>query len=223
MPTSFDWVSQGAVTPVRNQGVCGDCWSFSTSDCTAGAWFMAGNDLVQLSAQELTSCDEYSFGCDGGFFGSTFDWIIENGILSEEEYPQSWETVYQGKTLMCKNDLLEGAQFKAGLDSWSSVSPTLDSEEELQLALLRNGPLSIGVDATSMEFYTGGVDQGIGCTGSVDHAIVLVGWGVENGEKYWLVKNSWGDIWGEDGYWKVVFGQDACNLADWVYSTYKSS
>uniref|UniRef100_A0A7S2V2D8 Peptidase C1A papain C-terminal domain-containing protein n=1 Tax=Fibrocapsa japonica TaxID=94617 RepID=A0A7S2V2D8_9STRA len=218
LPEEFDWRDMGAVTAIRNQGVCGDCWSFSTADCAAGAWFLAGNDLVQLSAQELTSCDEYSYGCNGGYFGNTFTWIKEFGIMSEEGYPQDAATWTQGITEACNEAAVDQATFKAHLDAFSKVN--VATEEELQLALIRNGPLSIGVDAMSMEFYSSGVDPGLECSGNMDHAVLLVGWGVEDGVKYWLVKNSWGDFWGEDGYWKATFGKDTCMMADMVFAAY---
>lgn len=203
---NLDWVAKGAVTAVKNQGQCGSCWSFGTTGDIEGSWFLGGNDLVALSEQELVSCDKSDNGCGGGLPSIAFDFIIKNGgLVAEESYPY---TSGEGDSGMCMKDKMEGTK-AAVISSWNTISSSPEGEEKLQEALIKNGPISIGIDATPMQDYFGGIDNPKCGSGSndLDHAVLIVGFGEENGQKFWKIKNSWGPDWGEQGYYRIVRGE----------------
>ncbi|CAB1119136.1 unnamed protein product [Ectocarpus sp. CCAP 1310/34] len=193
IPDEVDWVAKGAVTPVKNQGSCGSCWSFSTTGSMEGAHFIKYGNLAVLSEQELVDCDTYDMGCNGGLMDYSFHWIQQNGgICSEEDYP------YTAEGDLCKKstcDVVEGTM----VDRWIDVET--DDEQALMEAVAQQ-PVSIAIEADQMSFqlYSGGVLTAA-CGTNLDHGVLLVGYGVsEDGVKYWKVKNSWGPEWGAEGY-----------------------
>jgi len=222
IPLSFDWREKGAVTPVKNQGQCGSCWSFSTTGNVEGQWFLAGNTLTSLSEQNLVDCDHECMtyenqsacdaGCDGGLQPNAYTYIIKNGgIDTEDSYAYTAE---DGTCSFSKSSI--GAKIS---------NYTMVSEDEGQMAayLVQHGPLAIAADAAEWQFYFGGVFD-IPCGDSLDHGILIVGYGNETtifGHKidYWIVKNSWGATWGEQGYLKIQRGVGKCGLNTFVSSS----
>lgn len=189
-PTELDWVEKGAVTPIKNQGQCGSCWSFSTTGAVEGAWFVKTGDLVSLSEQQLVDCSR-SFGnngCNGGLMDYGFDYIIENGICPESDYPY---TATDGTCNECKVSPVSVSSFK-------DVAP--NNENALQQAVFRQ-PVSVALEADQSlwQFYKEGVMDSK-CGTNLDHGVLVVGWGNRDGKDFWKVKNSWGPSWGEDGY-----------------------
>jgi len=189
IPTSFDWVSEGAVTGVKDQGPCGDCYAFSSTGGIEGAWEIATGQLVSLSEQMILDCAEGTgnLGCSGGNMDTTFAWLIDNyrgGINTESSYPY---TGIQGSCRASPSN--NGAYIKAYRDVTSG------SESDL-LAKAAVGPVSVGIAAStsSFAFYSSGVLNDPSCTAAgIDHAVLVVGWGVSpTGGEYWLIKNSWG-------------------------------
>ncbi|KAE8573686.1 Cat35 [Halyomorpha halys] len=198
---SIDWSQSGAVTPVKNQGSCGACWAFSTTGAIEGQLFRKTGKLVSLSEQQLVDCSTgyKNKGCKGGLMDYAFKYLEEvEGLESEDSYP------YEGRDRSCrynKNKVVPGTKVKAYVDIKS-----LD-DDALKAAVATVGPISIAVSASNFDFmfYFGGVFDGEGCNPSkLDHGILLVGYGTEDGEDYWLVKNSWGPGWGEDGFMKLT-------------------
>jgi len=193
-PTSFDWRTKGAVTPIKNQGQCGSCWTFSTTGSTEGCHFLSTGSLVGLSEQNLVDCVTADQGCDGGLMTDAMTYIISNGgIDTEASYP------YTAEDGTCHyNAANRGATLK------SFVNVQSGSESDL-LAKAQVGPVSVAIDAgeNSFQLYSGGVYNEPACgntPNSLDHGVLVVGWGVNNGTDYWLVKNSWGTDWGLSGY-----------------------
>jgi len=226
VPTELDWTTKGAVTDVKNQGYCGSCWSFGTTGDVEGTWFLAGNDLVALSEQQLVSCDYLlvkdgvNLGCNGGLQESAFNYIINEapyGLVSEDAYPYVSGT---GERPECDTSVVSRDNVAAKISSWSQVSSSAQEEDDIYTAVVNSGPVTIGINADKMQFYTGGVANPAACPASgVDHAVLIVGFGEDSGEKYWKIKNSWGEDWGEDGYYRIVAGSNACGLAtDVVHS-----
>lgn len=198
LPESVDWVKDGCVTPVKNQGSCGSCWAFSSTGALEGAWAKKTDKLISLSEQQLVDCAGGRYGnhgCNGGLMDNAFKYVFDNGLCTEEEYPYTSNDKNTCKSATCNSSV--------------SVVGCSDVEKNNQLALkaaVAHGPVSIAVEADTkiFQFYSGGVVTDIAlCGQNLDHGVLIVGYGVENGLKYWLVKNSWGEGWGQDGYIKL--------------------
>lgn len=186
---SVDWVEEGAVTPVKNQGNCGSCWSFSTTGAIEGAWFLAGHDLTSLSEQELVDCDKTDSGCNGGLMDYAFEWVEDNGLCTEDDYPYTAKRAWRCQKGSC--------QKAASISSYQDVTP---GETGLKAAVCKQ-PVSVAIEAdqASFQFYNGGVMTS-SCGTNLDHGVLCVGLGTDGGKDYWKVKNSWGAGWGESGY-----------------------
>jgi len=201
---SVNWVEKGAVTPVKNQGHCGSCWAFSTTGSMEGAHQIKTGKLVSLSEQQLIDCSWINLGCNGGMMDRAFLYTMREPLETEADYP------YIGKThglFGCQYDKTKGV-VKA--ETYSDVRH--NSAPQLKAAL-NKGPVSIAIEADKAAFqqYTSGVITGSACGTSLDHGVLAVGYGTENGVDYFLVKNSWGPDWGDNGYVKI--GQkDVCGI-----------
>eukprot|EP00998_Keelungia_sp_KM082_P005840 NODE_2130_length_1131_cov_341.745020_g2112_i0.p1 GENE.NODE_2130_length_1131_cov_341.745020_g2112_i0~~NODE_2130_length_1131_cov_341.745020_g2112_i0.p1 ORF type:complete len:326 (+),score=91.49 NODE_2130_length_1131_cov_341.745020_g2112_i0:79-1056(+) len=204
---SVDWRSKGAVCPIKNQGMCGSCWSFSATGAMEGACEIKTGKLDCLSEQELVSCSgkDGNQGCNGGLMDNAFKWVVGNGgIDSESDYPY---TSGSGQTGTCKTEKLANKVCK--ISSWKDLP-----KDETQIAATceSSGPIAVAVDAQSgWQTYMGGIMKT--CTGtSLDHGVLIVGYGTEGSTPYWIVKNSWGASWGESGYIRLERGTNQCGI-----------
>ncbi|KAL6655307.1 hypothetical protein ACP70R_006133 [Stipagrostis hirtigluma subsp. patula] len=209
LPTSVDWRAKGAVGPVKNQGTCGSCWAFSAVAAIEGINQIKNGKLVSLSEQELVDCDSQALGCAGGYMSWAFEFIMKNkGLTTEENYP------YQGTNGACQTPKLK--ESAVSIAGYRNVTP--NSEPELLRAAAAQ-PVSVAMDAGSFMFqlYGSGVFTGP-CSADVNHGVTVVGYGETQGDedgdgvaapgqKYWIVKNSWGPEWGDAGY--VLLQRDA--------------
>ena len=211
VPADVDWVSRGYVTPVKNQGRCGSCYSFSATGALEGAWFKKTGKLVSLSEQQILDCSRGygNHGCGGGFYESAWDFIhAYHGVQTEESYP------YEHREWVCRFD---PKKIAATVTSHRNL-PAQD-ENALMQAVGTVGPVSIAVDASCRGFrsYRRGVYDREGCgakQGDLNHAVLAVGYGSEGGLDYWIVKNSWGTRYGENGYIKVARNKgNMCGVA----------
>jgi len=209
LPDTVDWRTSGAVTPIKDQGQCGSCWSFSTTGSTEGAWKLAGNTLVGLSEQNLMDCStsEGNMGCDGGLMTSAFKYIISNkGIDSEASYP------YTTKDGTCH---FSKANVASTISSYKEIPSK--NESALQVASATIGPISVAIDAShnSFQLYKSGVYHQLLCSETrLDHGVLVIGYGVDGGDDYWLVKNSWGTDWGIQGFIEMSRNRDNnCGIA----------
>lgn len=203
LPETFDWVEKGAVTDVKDQQSCGSCYAFSTTGAVEGAYFVATGKLVSLSEQEIVDCSG-SFGnqgCNGGLYTYGFDFIKNKGICLEKDYS------YKATSGLCKK-----CKSVTKVSSYVNVQPY--DELALQQAVYTS-PVSIAIEADTSIFqsYSSGVMDSDSCGTSLDHAVLVVGWGTLNGKKYWKVKNSWGSSWGDKGYILLGRGNNICGLA----------
>ncbi|CAM8955089.1 unnamed protein product [Rhodiola kirilowii] len=224
LPEDFDWREKGAVTDVKMQGTCGSCWAFSTTGVVEGANFIATGKLVSLSEQQLIDCDHKcdvkqkgacDDGCNGGLMTNAYNYLIESGGLQEEStYP------YAGKKSECKFD-----PKKAAVKVLNFSTIPVD-EDSIAVHLVHNGPLAIGLNAVFMQTYIGGVSCPLICGKKwVNHGVLLVGYGAKGfsilrlgNRPYWIIKNSWGKKWGEEGYYHLCRGHGMCGVNTMVSS-----
>jgi C1A family cysteine protease len=199
-PSSIDWRTKGAVTSVKDQGQCGSCWTFSATGAVEGAWAISKGQLIDLSEQELVDCatgiSYGSHGCNGGQMEGAFKFIIENGQCSLSSYPYTSGTTKTGGS--CQK-----CSAVAHISSCSDVKP--NDQISLKGAVAQQ-PVAIAIEADTRYFqsYSSGVLTSTSCGTTLDHGVLIVGYGSENGQDYWLVKNSWGTTWGDKGYVKIA-------------------
>jgi C1A family cysteine protease len=206
LPEAVDWVEKGAVTAVKNQGRCGSCWSFSTTGAIEGAWKIATNKLVSVSEQQFVDCSSDNHGCSGGSMDLAFKFAETHGLCGEAEYP------YIAKAADCHASTCTTIP-KGAVTGFRDVQE--DSDEALMEALAKQ-PVSVAIEAdkNAFQLYSGGVLTSNECGTNLDHGVLAVGYGEEDGTKYWKVKNSWGPTWGENGYIRLERGGATSKLGE---------
>ncbi|PON48512.1 Cyseine protease [Trema orientale] len=209
LPNTQDWRKANIVSPVKDQGHCGSCWTFSTTGALEAAYKQAFGKEISLSEQQLVDCAGAfnNFGCHGGLPSQAFEYIKYNGGLeTEEAYP------YTGQDGTCKFSAENVA-----VQVVDSVNITKGAEDELKHAVGIVRPVSVAFEVvTGFRFYKKGVYTSDTCGNEptdVNHAVLAVGYGVEDGVPYWLIKNSWGADWGDNGYFKMELGKNMCGVA----------
>jgi C1A family cysteine protease len=211
LPESVDWREKGAVTNVKDQGQCGSCWSFSSTGSLEGAYAIKYGNLVSFSEQELVDCSNIrnggtNLGCNGGEMQSTLDWIGSNGgLCTEQSYPYVSGTTLKAGTCQKTCSSVSGSAVK------STVAVPTNSDTAMMSALTQQ-PVSIAIEADQKAFqlYSSGIFSEK-CGTNLDHGVLLVGYGssVIEGEvvsDYYIMKNSWGSSWGENGYMRMGKG-----------------
>jgi len=199
LPDAVDWTTKGAVTNVKNQGQCGSCWSFSATGALEGAWQIKTGNLVSLSEQQLVDCSKKNHGCQGGNMELAFTYEEGVNVCTEKSYP------YEAKNGICKQSSCVTGIPKGGVTGFKDV--TVDDEQALMEAVSQQ-PVSVAIEADQRAFqlYKTGILSST-CGNQLDHGVLAVGYGEEQGTKYWKVKNSWGSVWGDAGYVKIFRGK----------------
>jgi len=201
LPESVNWVEAGAVTGVKNQGSCGSCWSFSTTGAMEGAHYVATGELLSFSEQQLVDCATgryLNMGCNGGNPLWAYRYLKSHFAELESEYP------YTSGNGDDSTDCLYDSHSKTAVEVQASASVTSEDRDQMKAALAQQ-PLAVLVEADKMAFqtYRSGVLTSDACGTQLDHAVLAVGYGTEDGQDYWLVKNSWDTTWGDNGYIKL--------------------
>lgn len=225
LPTSFDWRNKDGVnyvSPIRNQGGCGSCYAFGSMALHEARLRIMSNNTIQtvFSTQDIVSCSEYSQGCEGGFpyltdgkYGQDF------GLIEESCFP------YEGrdmpcKTNTCKRHYTRDYYYIGGY--YGACNEPLMREE-----LVKNGPIAVSFEVyKDFLAYKGGIYHHTGIEDKfnpweiTNHVVLIVGYGEEDGTKYWVVKNSWGTEWGEQGFFRIRRGNDECSIESMAVGTF---
>merc|ERR1712224_895948 len=208
---SVDWTTQGAVTPVKDQGQCGSCWAFSTTGGMEGAWQIASGSLTSMSEQQLVDCaPSPNAGCNGGSMEAAFDFAGTVNVATEASYP------YKATDGSCQTSFSTAIP-QGGVTGYKSVG---QSTADLKSALM-TGPVSVAIEADQMAFqmYSGGVPSS-GCGTNLDHGVLAVGYTAGA----FKVKNSWGSSWGASGYLQISTEGNVCGIrSDASYPTVSAS
>ncbi|RYG65161.1 hypothetical protein EON64_12505 [archaeon] len=200
--TTKDWVTAGKTTAVKDQGYCGSCWAFSATEQIESDAIIANklSKNTPLSPEQVTQCTTGSHGCNGGWTEKAYKYVQSvKGLVTDATYPY---TSYQGTTGTCKVDTSKAV---VGITGYTTVS----GEQNMANYMLSSGPLSVCLDASSWNSYTGGIMSV--CGKSVDHCVQAVG---VDTTSYWKVRNSWGTKWGESGYIRLKYGQNTCAITN---------
>jgi len=200
LPTSVDWVSKGAVTTPKNQGQCGSCWTFSTTGALEGAWQIATGNLVSLSEQQFVDCSHNggNNGCNGGSMDNAFSFAETSPVCTEDSYP------YKAAAGTCSASNCAAGIPKGKITGFKDVTPR-DLNALMEAVAKQPVSVAIEADQTAFQLYKNGI-LSKECGSKLDHGVLLVGFGTENGTEYWKVKNSWGATWGEQGYIRMERG-----------------
>jgi C1A family cysteine protease len=215
---AYNLFDEGLVTAVKDQEQCGSCWAFSATETIESAWMKAGNKELVLSPQQIVSCDSKDAGCNGGLPTQAFDYVKgAGGMATESDYPYTSGT---GNTGTCKSPLpsLAGGTVSSWAYTQSACqgfSACTEDSDAMASALQTYGGISIAIDASQWSSYTGGIMTSASCSSSprkMDHAVQVVGYDMDQG--YWLVRNSWNTVWGENGLIRLKMGENTCGIAN---------
>ena len=194
-PFSVDWREKGVISNVKNQGRCGSCWSFSATGSIEAIHAIKTGKLLNISEQNLVDCsvDYGNKGCQGGSMDAAFKYVIDNGLCSEKSYPY---TGVEGNCMDCDPII--------NISSYRDIIP---NHEEILKLIVHQQPVSVAIQANlrSFQLYSSGVYSDPSCGTKLDHGVLIVGYGHDPFSEmdYWIVKNSWGPNWGENGYIRI--------------------
>jgi C1A family cysteine protease len=211
MPASVDWRKQGIVTPPKSQESCGSCYSFGTLGVIESAIAKSTGKMLDLAEQQVVDCSfhlrgDMNGGCEGGHEVVVMDYVKQNGLVLEDSYRYT-----SGKSRSHASCQKKSGTFGKNL-KYLRVPP--NDERALAEAIAQYGTLTMSISGENRDFqmYRGGIYDNPSCSKNVDHLISVVGYGSENGKDFWIVKNSWGATWGENGFGRVRRGVNMCGV-----------
>ncbi|XP_069088993.1 cathepsin K-like [Pleurodeles waltl] len=202
LPPQVDWRDQRCVTAIKDQGRCGSCWAFAAVGSLESRHCIKTGELFEMSEQELVDCDQEDGGCCGGFPYSAFRFISQHGIMPSKKYK------YKGRDGSCR--LRHSKTVPMNMSKFYE----LNGEDSMAAAVAYDGPITVGFAVTNtFYYYSEGIYEEEDCP-DANHAIIIVGYGEENHEDYWIIKNSWGHYWGDRGYAKVRRNANVCTISE---------
>jgi C1A family cysteine protease len=197
LPIDFDWTKKNKVSSVKNQEQCGGCWAFSSSGAIESAWAIKHNILYDLSPQELIDCSSNygNQGCEGGSMDLAFQYVMDKGLCLNMSYP------YTSKDGICQKNQCKSV---VKISNYSDIE---QNNEKILKRVVYQQPVSVAIQANkrSFQLYHSGIYSDLECGTQLDHGVLLVGYGYDfnNNMDYWIIKNSWGPQWGENGYIRI--------------------
>ncbi|KAL4481964.1 hypothetical protein ABPG74_008053 [Tetrahymena malaccensis] len=210
LPESFDWRDKGIITPAKFQNTCGSCWTFATTGVIESQYALKYGELLHFSEQMLLDCDNINQGCRGGLMTDAYQYLQQTGgIQTADTYGD-----YKNKKDICNFDK---TKVKAKVVDWYQIP---ENEETIRRELVKNGPVAVGINARTLQFYEGGIVDPKNCDDKINHAVLIVGYGVEEGIPYWLIKNQWGAEWGIKGFFKLIRGKKQCGIHTYASIAY---
>jgi len=203
LSASVDWRAEGAVNAIQNQGSCGSCWTFSTMASVEGAHAIATGELLKFAEQQLVDCSTLNNGCNGGSMALAFQYLQRHDAMLEDDYP------YTAKDGSCQYSASQATQ----VHTTGYTNVRRRSESQLKAAVAQ-GVVSVAIEADKAVFqqYTSGIFDSSLCGTSLDHGVALVGYGTEGTQNYWILRNSWGTTWGEEGYMRLADDGDGSGI-----------
>jgi len=216
-PSKLDY-SGTATSAVKDQGYCGSCWAFSATEGIESAVYMQHGVMPTLSTQQLVACDRNDGGCNGGDLPTAFDFIEKDGGMdSDDNYPDT--SSEGGRSGRCKSHghVVKVTDYKYAVAPCEGGKCGNQDEDGLKAALAKHGPLSVCVNANDWSADTHGILEKGSCSGAyntLDHCVQLVGYDTTASTPYWIVKNSWGSSWAQNGFIYLPMGENSCGIAD---------
>jgi len=200
----FDYTKY--LPPARSQGSCGSCWAFATVAAIEGGYAMKNGSCEYLSPQQLVDCDSKNHGCNGGWFSVSLAYVVKNGLTLEKNYP------YKAKQSSCKKSNISK---DVTISSFKYCEKKTCSTNNAFYNLLKEGPLAVVIDAGTREFqnYKSGIIPASGCY-KLNHAVLAVGYGNKDGRAYYIIRNSWGSKWGQNGNAFVAYSSKGSCYVD---------
>ncbi|KAK2947812.1 putative Cathepsin B [Blattamonas nauphoetae] len=215
LPEEFDSRQRWPVefAGIRDQGDCGSCWAFAITTVVADRYAIKGSPRGHLSAQDLVSCDTNDYGCGGSEMYPAWDWMVSDGAATEECIPY---VSGGGRVPLCPSKCKNGSDIVRHR-ARSIYFP--DTELKIMQEIYEFGPVQANM-YTFQDFstYKSGIYEHKTGMWLGGHAVVILGWGVENNVPFWLCQNSWGTAWGENGYFRIVRGKGMCDIEEFVIS-----
>ncbi|XP_061711456.1 procathepsin L-like [Cydia pomonella] len=209
LPAEFDWRQYNKVTHVKNQGQCGNCFIFSAVGDIEGQYAIKHGQLISLSEEQVLDCLAVG-NCVGGYMEQVMQELAQRRMKLERE--RDYRYVAPPKRTCHHYYPSMGV-----VQCTSGRSISIMNEEQLKVHLVSRGPISITLNANDFYYYRKGILIPYKCQRKpINHALVLVGYGEENGQKYWTIKNSWGTAWGEQGYLRILRGVNACAIGSYL-------